>query len=208
MLPPGLEFSPLLFSFPSSACSCLQASPCFPPNRALSEVTQQQRSHESKTKPPTTQFRMQCCADRASNRCSVAVVVVGLLLRRRHGATCCRFFSPLRPRPRRVPSPSSVGSESTVVSSDEIAAANAVGEGTGGGGGGSAEAAVWAATAEATDPRVRFYVSMTLKHRWPVMWSDIIMDRVAKGGYEVSQQKLDNMVRRKREGREERKKKI
>ena len=106
------------------------------------------------------------------------------------------------------PSPSSVGSESTVVSSDEIAAANAVGEGTGGGGGGSAEAAVWAATAEATDPRVRFYVSMTLKHRWPVMWSDIIMDRVAKGGYEVSQQKLDNMVRRKREGREERKKKI
>lgn len=42
---------------------------------------------------------------------------------------------------------------------------------------------------------MRFYVSMTLRHRWPVMWSDIIMDRVAKGGYEVSQQKLDNMVR-------------
>ena len=42
---------------------------------------------------------------------------------------------------------------------------------------------------------MRFYVSMTLRHRWPVMWADIIMDRVAKGGYEVSQQKLDNMVR-------------
>lgn len=92
-------------------------------------------------------------------------------------------------------SSSSVGSESTVVSSDEIAAANAAGEGTGGGGGGSAEAAIWAATATASDPRVRFYVSMTLRHRWPVMWSDIILDRVAKGGYEVSELKLDNMVR-------------
>ena len=42
---------------------------------------------------------------------------------------------------------------------------------------------------------MRFYVSMTLRHRWPVMWSDIILDRVAKGGYEVSELKLDNMVR-------------
>jgi len=97
-----------------------------------------------------------------------------------------------------------VGSDSTVVSTEEIAAANAAGEGTGGGGGGSAEAAVWAATADSKDPRVRFYVSMTLRHRWPVTWSDIIIDRIAKGGYEVSQQKLDNMVRRGRGGERER----
>lgn len=45
---------------------------------------------------------------------------------------------------------------------------------------------------------------MTLKHRWPIVWSDIIMDRVAKMDLDVSQRKLDQMVSLFREGEKER----